>query len=71
MLYPDIDFPKQPAGDIRKYGRMRKDYLENHRPAAYQIMILGGTLKQRLLDINVQAHEMLDQLTESLPDGKL
>ena len=28
ILYPIIDFPKQPAGDIGKYGRMRKDYLE-------------------------------------------
>lgn len=33
MLYPVIDYPEQPAGDIGKYGRMRKDYLENHRPA--------------------------------------
>ena len=66
MLYPIIDFPKQLAGDIGKYGRMRKDYLEKHRPVAYQMMILEGTLKQHLLDINEQAHEMLDQLIEGM-----
>ena len=66
MLYPVIDFPKQPAGDIGKYGRMRKDYLENHRPATYQMMILEGTLKQHLMDINQQAHEMLEQLIEGM-----
>ncbi len=66
MLYPIIDFPKQPAGDIGKYGRMRKDYLERHRPVAYRIMILEGTLKQHLLDINEQAHEMLEQLIEGM-----
>lgn len=66
MLYPVIDFPKQPAGDIGKYGSMRKDYLEKHRPVAYQMMILEGTLKQHLLDINEQAHEMLDQLIEGM-----
>ena len=64
MLYPIIDFPKQPTGDIGKYGRMRKDYLEKHRPVAYRMMILEGTLKQHLLDINEQAHEMLEQLIE-------
>ena len=53
MLYPAVNFPKQPAGDIGKYGSMRRTYLENHRPAAYHLMILEGTLKQHLLDINV------------------
>ena len=64
MLYPVIDFPKQPAGDIGKYGSMRKDYLEKHRPVAYQMMTLEGTLKQHLMDINEQAHDMLKQLIE-------
>ena len=64
MLYPVIDFPKQPAGDIGKYGSMRRDYLEKHRPATYQMMILEGTLKQHLMDINEQAHDMLKQLIE-------
>ena len=66
MLYPIIDFPKQPAGDIGKYGNMRKDYLEKHRPVAHQMMILEGTLKQHLIDVNEQAHEMLEQLIEGM-----
>jgi len=66
MLYPVIGYPKQPAGDIGKYGSMRRTYLENHRPATYQMMILEGTLKQHLLDINEQAHEMLEQLVENI-----
>ena len=70
MLYPVIDFPRQPAGDIGKYGRMRKTYLENHRPATYQLMILEGTLKQHLMDINEQAHEMLEQLIESMKQSE-
>ena len=66
MLYPIIDFPKQPAGDIGKYGRMRKDYLEKHRSVAYLMMVLEGTLKQHLMDVNKQAHEMLEQLIEDI-----
>ena len=66
MLYPVIDFPRQPAGDIGKYGSMRRTYLKNHRPATYQMMILEGSLKQHLMDINRQAHEMLEQLIEGM-----
>ena len=33
ILYPVIDYPKQPAGDIGKYGSMRRAYLEQHRPS--------------------------------------
>lgn len=66
MLYPIIDFPKQLAGDIGKYGRMRKDYLEKHRPVVYQMMILEGMLKQYLMDVNEQAHEMLEQLIDRM-----
>lgn len=66
MLYPVIDFPRQPAGDIGKYGSMRRTYLKNHRPTTYQMMILEGSLKQHLMDINRQAHEMLEQLIEGM-----
>ena len=66
MLYPIIDFPKQPAGDIGKYGSMRKDYLEKHRPVAYQMMILEGSLKQHLMDVNEQAHTQIEVLMHDL-----
>ena len=66
MFYPVIDFPRQPAGDIGKYGSMRRAFLEKHRPATYQLMILEGTLKLHLLEVNTQAHEMLEQLIEGM-----
>ena len=65
-LEPVIGYPKQPAGDIGKYGSKRRNYLEKHRPVAYQMMILEGTLKQHLMDVNEQAHEMLHQLIEGM-----
>ena len=66
MLYPIIDFPRQPADDIGKYGSMRRAYLEKHRPATYQLMILEGTLKLHLLEVNGQAHDMLERLIEDM-----
>lgn len=47
---------------------MRKDYLEKHRPVAYRMMVLEGALKQHLMDVNEQAHEMLEQLIEGITE---
>ena len=63
---PNLTVGEQNTPPLGKYGRMRKDYLEKHRPATYQMMVLEGTLKQHLLDVNAQAHEMLEQLIESM-----
>ena len=62
MLEPVLNWPKQPEGSIGKYGSMRLDYLKNHRRVLYSQMVLEGTLKQHLMDVNEQAHEMLDQI---------
>ena len=28
MLEPKLDYPKQPAGNVGKYGEMRRSYLQ-------------------------------------------
>ena len=62
MLDPVLEFPEQPEGNIGKYGNMRMEYLAQHRKASYSLMCLDGTLKQHLIDMNEQAHDMLDHL---------
>jgi len=66
MLYPLLEYPKQPSGNIGKYGELRRSYLEKHRPATYQLLILNGELKQHLLDVNAQAHEQIDSLIATM-----
>ena len=66
MLYPKLDYPKQPAGNIGKYGEMRRRYLQEHRKTTYNLMILEGTLKQHLIDVNEQAHTQIEVLIEDL-----
>ena len=46
MLYPNLEFPKQPVGSVGKYGEMRRKYLAEHRKVTYAQMCLSGTLKQ-------------------------
>lgn len=62
MLEPVLNWPKQPEGNIGKYGSLRLEYLKKNRRVTYSQMVLEGTLKQHLMDVNEQAHEMLDQI---------
>ena len=59
MLDPKLDYPKQPAGNVDKYGEMRRSYLQEHHKARYTMMILEGTLKQHLMDVNEDAHQQI------------
>ena len=49
----------QPLG---KYGRMRKKYLQEHRPVLWNQMILSETLYPHLLEIEQTAQRRLDTL---------
>ena len=66
MLYPKLEHPKQPAGSIGKYGEMRRRYLQEYRKATYSMMVLEGTLKQHLMDVNEQAHKQIEELIDGL-----
>ena len=52
---PDFCFPKQPDGHIGKYGRLRLNYLKNFDIPFYTELLISGTLKQYLLDIDSDA----------------
>ena len=66
MLYSKLDYPKQPAGSVGKYGEMRRKYLHDHRKTTYSLMMLDGRLKQHLMDVNEQAHQQIEVLMHDL-----
>ena len=61
-LIPDLE----PEGEIRKFGLMRKYYLENHRRGIYAGLLLSGELKKHLLMIQEQIEERFDLLVEQM-----
>lgn len=63
-LIPDPD--PEPEGELRKFGLMRKSYLENHRRGIYSGLLLSGKLKEYLLMIQEQAEERFDLLIEQM-----
>lgn len=53
---------------MRKFGLMRKSYLENHRRGIYSGLLLSGELKKHLLMIQAQAETRFDLLVEQMAE---
>ncbi len=65
-LIPNLISDPQPEGELRKFGLMRKSYLENYRRGIYSGLLLSGKLKEHLLMIQEQAEERFDLLIEQM-----
>ena len=65
-LIPNLIPDPQPKGELRKFGLMRKSYLENYRRGIYSGLLLSGELKKHLLMIQEQAEEKFDLLVEQM-----
>ena len=67
-LIPNLIPNPEPEGELRKFGLMRKHYLEEHRSGIYQGMVLSGTLKEHLLSVQEQAEERFDSLVGQMAE---
>lgn len=65
-LVPDLYFPKQPEGNIGKYGHLRLEYLKNFKKGLYTELLIDGTLKQHLLDIDESATNKMNELVKQI-----
>ena len=65
-LIPDLTLTEQEAKPLGKYGRMRKKYLQEHRPVLWNQMILNETLFPHLREIEETANSRLEQMMPGL-----
>ena len=65
-LIPNLIPDPEPDGELRKFGLMRKSYLENYRRGIYSGLLLSGELKKHLLIIQEQAEERFEILVEQM-----
>ena len=49
-----------------KYGMLRKQFLKEHRLAKYQYLLLTGKLTEHLNQIDQEAREQVEMLTEQM-----
>lgn len=61
---PNLDVPETPK--VGKYGMLRRSYLANHRHGIYVGMLLTGELNGHLEEIDRQATEMVERLTQRM-----
>ena len=67
---PNISLPIQPKKQIGKYGRLRLNYLKDFNKILYTKLLINGTLKQHLLDIDECANERLHVLIKQFAESE-
>ena len=65
-LIPNLIPNREPEGELRKFGRMRRHYLKEHRSGVYSALLLTGKLKEHLLAVQEQAEQRFDVLVEQM-----
>ena len=61
---PNLYVPEAPK--VGKYGMLRRSYLRKNKSGIYTGMMLSGKLVSHLAEIDRQATEMVDSLTERM-----
>lgn len=67
--FPDISATDSQAS-IGHYGRMRKAYLEKHRPGFYTRLILSGKLYEHLAEIDACCSDRMDRIVRQITDAE-
>lgn len=63
---PDLKLPETENKPIGIWGRKRFAYLKKHKKILFNQLVLSWKLNSHLAEINEQATEMLDRLTEQM-----
>lgn len=63
---PNLAMPKQEKIILNKYGRMRLNYLKEHKKSDYIIMLMDGTLNAHLKKIQETTDNRVQQIISEL-----
>ena len=62
---PDLELPQE-SRPIGRWGRMRREYLREHKPIQYNCLLLSGELRTYLADLNEQAQDRLERIIDQM-----
>ena len=65
-LVPNLALPDEDDYEIGKYGRMRLDYLKEHRKILYTNYITEGTLSKHLSEIDQACNERMENIVPAM-----
>ena len=66
---PDLKLPQENRS-IGKYGRMHRDYLQEHNPLRFDDLVLAGKLWTYLADLNEQAQNRLQLIIRQMQEAE-
>ena len=67
---PELNLPETPRRPIGRYGRIRKAYLEEHRPGLYERLLLSGKLHDHLAEIDQTCRERMEQIISRMVEAE-
>ena len=59
-LIPNLVLPETDTRPIGKCGELRRQFLREHRPDLFDLMLLEGTLHSHLADVDAFARKMVE-----------
>lgn len=62
---PNLTLPEE-TRPIGKWGRMHREYLREYQPIRYNSLLLSGELWTYLADLNKQAQDRLERISDQL-----
>ena len=68
-FFPDISASDSHT-DIGHYGRMRKAYLEEHRPGLYTRLILSGKLYDHLAETDQVCRDRMERMIAQMAEAE-
>ena len=66
VLIPNLTYSPRKYPPLGKYGMLRKTYLKENHKLLYSRMLMNDTLWPHLLEVDQQAHDMMDTIVERM-----
>ena len=66
IRYPNLELPEQTIYPLGKYANLRLDFMKKHRRGTYTTLLTQGRLNEHLHAIDIQAHELFDDIIPHL-----
>ena len=66
IRYPNLELPEQTIYPLGKYANLRLDFMKKHRKGRYTTLLTEGRLNEYLHAIDIQTHELLDDIIPRL-----
>ena len=66
FYFPDLNLSEADKAPLGSYGRMRLNYLREHRPGLYTRLILSGKLYEHLAEIDQTSRRRMEKIISQI-----